>query len=349
MYIRELLTEGLSPVLYHRTSLQNFIKIAQTDRYLLTPDIGTDSEVMIRLGQAKERAFKKGDKVKVDNPYSGEKYDGTIVDLDDPDWPEVMSMDGYSQTLPARALSLSIDPNLNKKKKKKIYYMSTSRSKTGEFDKPTKYTSAQAMLVLDGKKLMADGYSGKSINYWHGFSSAANEMEDRIYSTKDSIPDFSKYLTEVHLLVADNDDDDRSNYYRRTARQLKIWGKKHSVPIFIYKDFKNYKLLNKKQDKLDLRTKPRENPPYPSIDRGAFDPHIELLNVDDISKLSDRAMKELRSSRYYDYLSTLKADIHNARRSKERENLDKFISQLKKKNIYSLKDFAEYLNNKFPN
>ena len=357
MNIRDIISEGLSPILYHRTGLQKFLNITNSDEFRLSPDIGTDSEVMMRLGQNIPKSFKVGSKVTYTSRY-GDVYNGVITNLDDPYWPEITLDDGYTQTVPAKDLKFKLDPNLNKKKKKKLYYMSTSRSKTGAYNRASEHTSSQAMLVLDGKKLMADGYTGNPINYWAGFTTTDNEMEDRIYSDKKSIPDFSKYVLAVHLLVSNIDDSKQLNNNTRAARQIKLWGKRNDIPVYLYSDFENYNALNKKTDKISYRSSPRPRDQAPYIPRSKFsknapsyarpfDALIELLNVSDRSKLSSDAIKKLGDMSYSDYLRGLKSDIHNARQSSDRNELDNFISQLKKKNIYSLKDFVSYINNKF--
>lgn len=58
MNIRDIISEGLSPILYHRTGLQKFLNITNSDEFRLSPDIGTDSEVMMRLGQNIPKSFK---------------------------------------------------------------------------------------------------------------------------------------------------------------------------------------------------------------------------------------------------------------------------------------------------
>lgn len=51
MKIQEILTERLSDVLYHSTSLYNLLRILEQDRFQLTPDLGTDSESQLRKKQ----------------------------------------------------------------------------------------------------------------------------------------------------------------------------------------------------------------------------------------------------------------------------------------------------------
>lgn len=325
------------------------MEIARDNSFRLTPDIGTDSEIATKVGNA--RSLKLGSKVTVNNEYSGETYAGEIVSMDDPDWPEVKDQHGHTQTFPMRMLSPLVDPNLNKRKKKKTYYMSFARSKTGEYSYPTsEYESGKVMMVIDGEKLQQAGYTGEPVDYWAGFTAGRkNEMEDRVYSTKSHIPNADQFIKEIHVYInLENTDAQRLNMYKRLVRQVKLWGRKHGVPAYAYDNVKSFNLLNRKQlDVSQLSSKPEQGAPYHRTDRGNFDAHTELLNVNDRDKLSRAAKDQLYGMQYRDYIRSLQADVHNARQSSERKNLDKFIAQIKQRGIYSLRDYIDFVTDKF--
>jgi len=291
MKISDLLLEGISPILYHATSLPTLKKILDSDTFRLTPDIGTRHE----------KGLRKGDKV---------------------------------------------------------YYMSTSRSKTGDYHYPvSKHANGQSVIVLDGRKLMADGYSGQSMDYW-GAGWGKDEMEDRIFSKKPNIPDAKKYIKEVHTYINLDADTDRYDQRVRDARKVAIDLHKDGIPFYVYTDPKNLNLLNKnKAIKLStLKAKEKAQKPYSysgSRQPGSMSGLIELLKIDDKEKLSDRAQKQLYKLKYDagfsdDNIRSIEADIHNARnRDSDRDHLDRFIKLMQQHNLKDVRELVNHIKDKF--
>lgn len=242
-----------------------------------------------------------------------------------------------------------------RRRSKDIYYMSFARSKTGQYHYPvSSYQSGAAMLVIDGRALMADGYTGKSVDYWQ-MPGAKNEMEDRIFSDQAYIPNASKYINEIHLLLKPKHGEDSYARDYRRIRSTVLMAKQQKIPVFVYDDTDAFNLLNKKKSKkLTAMPKPIKqdsSSTYFRKARNPFAPFIEMINVSSYDRLSPRAKKDLNNMVGWnrrDGIRQLANDIHNSRSSSDmRANLDKFLDQLKTLKITNLQDFADWLDNKF--
>jgi len=118
------------------------------------------------------------------------------------------------------------------------YYMSTTRSKVGDYHARIPGSHA-VMFVLDGVKL-AHNYKVKPIDYWEGMWQRDNsnertrESEDRVFSKTPSIP-IGGIIKEIHQLVTDHDE-----FRSPVIRQLAILAKTQGIPIYFYTDTKSW-------------------------------------------------------------------------------------------------------------
>ncbi len=292
--VAESITEGVSSILYHVSSIHNVRDILTDNSIRLTPNFGTQAE-------------------------RGHEPEG------------------------------------------KIYYLSTARSKTGSYGYPvSKHQKQGAMIVFDGRALMSAGYTGKAMDYWGPEFRALgkDEMEDRIFSKKPAIPKASKYIKEIHILFA-KDDDYRTPFVARVLKDLGYKAKRLNIPLYIYTDQDAYALLNKAKslpvtsvasdaDRLplpDTDVEPRGYRGGPA--RNNFGGWIELLKTNDESKLSKDGKYALHRAGYMDTNLGVDADIHNARSDRGRAHLDKFLAVLQQFNIKSSTELMTYVNNKF--
>jgi len=237
------------------------------------------------------------------------------------------------------------------RKTDKIYYMSFSRSKTGQYHYPT-VGSTGVLLVVDGDKLN-QRYSGTPVDYWEG--THKDEMEDRLYSSKPYIKNAHQYISEIHILIKpkDNPDWETSRFIRR-ARKIYIASAKENIPVYFYTDNRSFNSLDKDKavpiSSIELTKFDPTDRPYQSIGRNYFEPYMELLSVDDASKLSKRAASILyNASGWYkqDAIRTLSADIHNSRTGSGRTHLDKFLKKITSLGLKSPTDVIGYIENKF--
>lgn len=261
---------------------------------------------------------------------------------------------------------LGTDSERNVRKKAKPFYLSTSRSRMGDFHTPVTFSmSSMCILVLDGNKLMQDGFSGQPLDYW-GWGNQ-DEMEDRIYSDKSSIPHATHYIREIHVYQPPKQNDKRAGY----TRELYKLSRQASIPIYLYDDPKSMNLLDKRKAKSDPRQMAGElsvpdlvdrgdrhepnNYPVYSRTEGDFDKWTELLlrPIDSGKPLSLRASdykSMIRSGGVYrhDALTTLKADIHNSRSNeRSRPDFDKFYQVLKKLRLKSAEEVIEFIQKKY--
>jgi len=108
-----------------------------------------------------------------------------------------------------------LDSDEDKLSKNKLFYLSTTRSKRGGWER------GDVRLKLDGVKL-AHNLSGVPINYYKN-RNAPDEMEDRIISDTPRITDAYKYILEVHIFSTEDVFNSIISYFN-----------KYKVPVYIY-------------------------------------------------------------------------------------------------------------------
>jgi hypothetical protein len=205
------------------------------------------------------------------------------------------------------------------------YYMSTTRSKVGDYH--TRYPGSHAvMFVLDGDKI-SQRYKVKPVDYWERMwaSDTSNqrtrESEDRVYSKTPTIPADS--IKEIHQLVM-GADENRGPVIRNMA----ILAKKKGIPIFFYTDKDSWLLQDKRkavpvsQIASQLAGALPNAYHRPSRRVSTLEQWLELIKKTDQSQLSPEADK-LRynlvyyGARYPHEDQNLGNDLHNARKPGE--------------------------------
>lgn len=240
---------------------------------------------------------------------------------------------------------------------KKIYFLSLSRSKMGKYHYPvSEFAVGQSLIVLDGRKLMNAGFSGRPIEYW-GFGDK-DEMEDRIFSEKPTIPNANKYISEIHTYFRYNDRDDKERdamyitLLRRVYRQCAQLG----IDLYIYNDVKYFNLLDKRHASRKVSDLKMEVPAPQSYRssfrrRNPFSDLMELLALDNEDSLSKSAKKKLYNmAGWYkdDTIRGIQANIHNSKTDEhDRPKLDALIAEMKKLKIYDVADLVDHIINKF--
>jgi len=208
------------------------------------------------------------------------------------------------------------------------YYMSTTRSKVGDYH--TNYPGSHAcMFVLDGRKI-AQKYKVKPIDYWEGMWQKDNsnqrtrESEDRVYSKTPTIP--ATCILEIHQLIA-AEDQDRGAIIRNMA----ILAKRAGIPIYFYTSEQSWLLQDKRNSVGVAGVKSGLEGPMPALSRtyrsnriSSLEQWLELIHKKAKSELSQEA-NELRynliyyGARYPDEDQNLSNDLHNARKPGETE------------------------------
>ena len=223
------------------------------------------------------------------------------------------------------------------------YYMSTTRSKVGDYH--SRYPGSHAvMFVLDGDKI-AQKYKVKPVDYWEGMwqkdtsNQRTRESEDRVYSKTPTIPADS--VLEIHQLVMAQDEN-RGPFVRNMA----ILAKKKGIPIFFYVDQNAWLLQDKRKSvpvsKLSAELGGQMPNTYhrPSRRVSSLEQWLELIMKSDKSQLTPEADK-LRfnlvyyGARYPQEDQSLSVDLHNARKpgDTERPIAIKLIDYLRRNNM----------------
>lgn len=262
------------------------------------------------------------------------------------------------------------------------YFLSTSRSKVGDYHKHVGASSGGVMFVLDGQWLSAR-YPVTPIDYWYAGKTPkklkkgewktlepsakrsmwqyspdrSRETEDRVFSKKNSIP--LDGVIEIHLLLKEQVDN-RS----RWARRILIYAKQRNIPIFLYTSENAWKTqdVNKSvkpseiKDILASNEKERYYFDRPVRGVGASEYGrsgilncIELIQKKPGQPLSKSADKLRYNLLYYtDTYKTLENDIHNARKpgSNEYELGVKLTDYLRKNNL-TVKSLFDVLKKKW--
>lgn len=209
------------------------------------------------------------------------------------------------------------------------YYLSTSRSKTGDYHR---YVGDSAvMFVIDGDRV-GNSYRVKPVDYWERMwlnnPERTRESEDRIYGKTNTMPTDS--VTAVHVLLKQQND-----IRSEGVRQLLIAAKTSGIKAYLYTDEKSWRLQDTRKslsasEFKNVLSGHREDPSYmkrplrglgkSKYGRSSILDWIELVKKQPGQELSKGADKIRYNLRYYgDATSQLKNDFFNAKRPGENE------------------------------
>ncbi len=239
---------------------------------------------------------------------------------------------------------------------KKLYYFSTSRSRTGAYHYPTKEMSNGTVLFkLDGRKLMAAGYSGAPIDYWADPEMPTyadnDEMEDRIYSTKPVISNAANFITEIHI------------YYNPAGARAGLAGSLRAgaiaalaagIPVYVYDNVAAYNSLNtaKSTDANILAGAGTTQPAGKIFDNPSkqpFDEYTELLFAPrpNISRSAQMLLMDIQSRDPKYAANTLDNIMLQYRRGENRPRLDRFVKRMQSKNLHTPEAVIDYILKRF--
>ena len=319
---KQYIQEKITPIVFHKTSVVNAIKILATNKFRLSAVIGTKSE--------------------------------------------------------------------EEQNKGKFYFLSTARTPNSSFFNKFP-TTGDLYFELDGDKFN-ERYKGFPIDYW-GDSFSDREMEDRIVSDDQIIPNAKSYINSIHVYYATTKPVEKSLLSRLMdgeegkdlgseevtidRNQLKYFeklyslAKKNNIPIYFYDDEKAFFNRNAKKTVEPLEVfkkegtfKDEEPKTYPRPRRKHFlSEWLELIKTpidqsqfnsqDEYTgylkqKLDKRAYRLVSDIMYGSYMDDLKrsldADVHNM---KSDENISKFIDAMKENKLRTLDDVINFLVDKY--
>lgn len=264
---------------------------------------------------------------------------------------------------------------LAKGKKATAFYLSTTRSKVGAY---TKGNIRGVVMELDGRKL-GQNYAGSPVDYWgrefRKVNPTGNEMEDRVYSKKRVIPNATKYIKGLHVLIEvrrqgltnfekhfGQKPDDQVNrpplgtvlqfsdeHSKKYIRQLWKVAIQKGVPIYFY-DEPKYWLAMKKPMSLKVGKLKPDEIMKPSRSFGKSDrwvkPWIELLLKPTSQKLSKQAQSKL--DYFYGFnprpLTHFMNDMGSAKNSPKAEKVLQIMHKLK---LGSYEELMRYIEGKW--
>lgn len=233
-----------------------------------------------------------------------------------------------------------------------MYYLSTTRSRRGRYHAKYAGFSSGVMFVLDGRWI-EQRYKVKPVDYWGTNSFSRNEFdaresEDRIFSNKNTMP--ITPVVEIHIFIRDFPS---STAPLTTVKNIVMHAKENNIRAYLYDNSKNWVLQNKAKSipidslqKYVSQEKQRELYDGP----GYLDKWIELIDKNSKAQLSQDADRARYSILWYsDSVESLKVDMHNSRKpgTKDYDNVVKINTFMKRNKLNTLKDFIQFLKNKW--
>lgn len=239
--------------------------------------------------------------------------------------------------------------------KNKVYYLSTARSKTGD------YTISNAgnnsvVFVLDGT-FFNKRYTGKAIDYWDGgISRAMNkaEMEDRIFHSEPYITfkNPNSVIKEIHIYSND--------FQYQPLFELIKESKKNKIPVFVYNEKESFILQNKRKSlSLNDIKELFGNPPkkelsrYQRPKRDYFYPYLELMfknDKDKLSRLAENKLFQINVAGLYreDVIRGLSAYIHNFKKEEiYADQIHTIVKYMRKNSLKTIRELIDHLAEKW--
>ena len=238
--------------------------------------------------------------------------------------------------------------------RKELFYLSLSRSRTGDATIIDSHLSV--LLVIDGQKL-GSSYTIRPVDYWgeEYRKLGKNEMEDRVFSDKQSIPKALSYIKEVHINVNRELLDMRG---KRLLKTLLISLKRRKINVYVYDD-KNAAVLLNKRKAIDVRTlnlkvdkETIKQAPFYRHERTYLKPYYELLIWPTKTKMTEKHKRIVEQALFYpyDFNPSFANELHNAKNDKTTKNfkyIAKILSFMKKNKLAKPDDVRKYIAEKW--
>jgi len=252
-------------------------------------------------------------------------------------------------------------------KGKKYYFLSTTRSKLGDYHAKDPMNGT-VLLVLNAEKLKRKGLWGHPVNYWGNIRKFQNEMEDRIFSSKPEIGPATNFIEEIHILM--NIEDARKinpSLVEEFKDVLRILLKR-KISVFVYANKNAFVLLDKRRAfevpvsalKKEIRKVPlpdvstkEKRKSFREFRENTLKGIYELLvkPVSQKKNLSNSASLALKYLLYYpeDFSSIFRTEMFNNRMPNrpERKYVEKIIDFMIRNSLKSLEDVTNFLKNKW--
>lgn len=142
------------------------------------------------------------------------------------------------------SFGITSDANINSGK---LYSLSLTRSKNvmqnyRGIGKNLKYASEKVRIEFDGRRLNAN-YKSKPVDYWQTpktketttMSNSYDELEDRIVSDKNEIPQINKYISKIDIFVS----IEKESFVQK-CHQIQYAAEKLNIPCYFYDNGKDF-------------------------------------------------------------------------------------------------------------
>lgn len=231
------------------------------------------------------------------------------------------------------------------------YYLSTTRSKVGDYHRYVPYSGV--MFVLD-RDYYKKTHPIKPVDYWGGMhvnTERTRESEDRIYSKTPNL-DLGGVI-EAHVLI----NPKAEPVHTANVREFLILAKRSDLKTYIYTDDVSWRLQNKSksvsQDKIIHLLRGSFDDRKRSAKRSPLNAWLELIFKNDPNTLSEKAKKLKYNLTYYsnDQDLHLSNDLFNARKpsADDYEYATKITDYMTKNKIISPKQLVRLLREKWTN
>ena len=247
-----------------------------------------------------------------------------------------------------------------------FYYMSAMRVPSGGYR-----GKGDVVLVLDGQKL-GQRYKGSPMDYWgpewrktadkNQIDRAPyDEAEDRVWAREPIIPKAHQYIQEIHFVVPIHEryheDATFRTRHNQDARKIILAGKRFGIPVYVYRDSADLKLLNKAKavplKDLDLRDEVIPEKEQWMLERRTHNPGYSEKQIDllielyhaqpDRDKLSPGASRELYHTQGRDFPHVLPETIKRSLPEWRKKLTDIW----RKIGVQDAVGYGKWLNDKF--
>jgi hypothetical protein len=266
------------------------------------------------------------------------------------------------------AVSSGTDTERALQKGNKPYYLSTTRSKVGDYTLHQFYKDG-VVFVLNGE-WFNHHYKGGPVDYWGhnskmwrgdiegqgGLKGRYSEMEDRVFSDEPFIPlpkNPKDLIKAVHILFKPDNDTRRNQWMRMLLTKVKQMG----IPHYVYEDDAAYVLQDTRKaipvDRAFIAKISQKDPipdkPWPArTPTDYLKGWREIYYAKDKANLSKEGKRAADKVLYYlnDAYTGLSADIHNEKKTAN-PGLVKLIKIFKTMGISSSKQYVDAMRAKW--
>jgi hypothetical protein len=243
----------------------------------------------------------------------------------------------------------------------KPYYLSTTRSRVGDYTLHNFYTDG-VVFVLNGD-WFNERYRGGPVDYWAGSKLQSNdtglkgrykEMEDRVFSDEAYIAfpkDPKRLIKAVHILFKKDSDTRRNQSMRTILTRVKQMG----IPHYVYDDDAAFVLQDTRKaipvDSAFIAQISQQDPNKPWPARQPTDwlkGWREIYYAKDKDSLTKDGKRTADKVMHYakDAYSGLSADIHNVK-AKGDPGLIKLIKIFRKMGINNSRQYVDAMRAKW--